>query len=382
MNAPAGQDLIASGVTDTRAEWLAAATRIARPVLDNAARQRLREVMPCETPDASRVVFAPLEAFARTLAGIAPWLEQERPEPWTSWARAGLAGISDPASPDYVGRLPPRQPLVDVAYLALALLRAPHALWHALDEVVQDRIVALFEGVRSIQPTATNWILFPAAIEACLLHFGRPSRQERVLAALGAHASWYVGDGTYGDGRKFAWDSYNDFVIQPFLVAITRALGAAAPGDFAAQVLTRARRHAVVRERFIGPEGTYPLLGRSACYRFGAFQGLADLALKEELPPELPPGQVRAALTAVLRRQLGMPGTFDEAGWLRIGFAGAQPSLAEFYITTGSLYMCMALFLPLGLPAEAPFWTAPELPWTQVKAWSGVDLPRDHALAD
>jgi len=180
---------VLADASKARAEWLAAATRIARPVLENVAQQRLREVMPCETPAPSRAGFAPLEAFARTLAGIAPWLECERPEPWTGWARAGLAAISDPASPDYVGDLPPPQPLVDIAYLALALLRAPDALWHGLDGVVRDRIVALLEGVRTIQPLANNWLLFPAAIEACLQHFGRPSRQERVLAALGAHAS-------------------------------------------------------------------------------------------------------------------------------------------------------------------------------------------------
>ena len=170
------------------------------------------------------------------------------------------------------------------------------------------------------------------------------------------HTRRYLGDGTYGDGLRLAWDGYNDFVIQPFLIAITRALGVAAPVHFAAQVLTRAKRHAIVRERFIGLDGTYPLLGRSACYRFGAFQGLADLALREALPSELPPGQVRAALTAVLRRQLEMADTFDEAGGLRIGFAGAQPSLAEFYIATGSLYLCMALFLPLGPAASICAW--------------------------
>jgi prolyl-tRNA synthetase len=43
---------------------------------------------------------------------------------------------------------------------------------------------------------------------------------------------------------------------------------------------------------------------------------------------------------------------------------------------TGGLYT----FLPLGLPAADPFWSAPAMPITQERAWGGVDLPADHAL--
>ena len=59
---------------------------------------------------------------------------------------------------------------------------------------------------------------------------------------------------------------------------------------------------------------------------------------------------------------------------------GHQPGLAERYITTGSLYLCSAILLPLGLPETSEFWSAPSEPWTSVKAWSGKDLPADHAL--
>jgi hypothetical protein len=92
------------------------------------------------------------------------------------------------------------------------------------------------------------------------------------------------------------------------------------------------------------------------------------------------PEQVRGALTAVIRRTLGAPGTFDEQGWLRIGLAGHQPSLGEVYISTGSLYLCTAAFLPLGLPAGDRFWSGAAAPWSSVKVWSGADVKADHAL--
>ena len=91
--------------------------------------------------------------------------------------------------------------------------------------------------------------------------------------------------------------------------------------------------------------------------------------------------QVRGALTAVIRRTLEAPGTFDADGWLRIGLCGHQPGIGETYISTGSLYLCAVALLPLGLPASDAFWSAPSQPWTSAKAWSGKAFPIDHALA-
>ena len=88
---------------------------------------------------------------------------------------------------------------------------------------------------------------------------------------------------------------------------------------------------------------------------------------------------MRGALTAAIRRTLDAPDTFDQNGWLQIGFCGHQPGIGESYISTGSLYLCAAAFLPLGLPASDAFWSAPAQPWTSVKAWSGQPFPIDHA---
>ena len=60
---------------------------------------------------------------------------------------------------------------------------------------------------------------------------------------------------------------------------------------------------------------------------------------------------MRGALTAIIRRSIEAPGTFDADGWLRIGFCGHQPGVGETYISTGSLYLCAVGLLPLGLAA-------------------------------
>ena len=55
---------------------------------------------------------------------------------------------------------------------------------------------------------------------------------------------------------------------------------------------------------------------------------------------------------------------FDKDGWLVLGFNGHQPECADGYTSTGSLYMATLSFLPLGLPADDPFWTDAYADWT------------------
>jgi len=142
----------------------------------------------------------------------------------------------------------------------------------------------------------------------------------------------------------------------------------------------RARRYGAILERLVAPDGSFPALGRSIAYRCGAFHLLAQLALRRDLPEGVSPAQGRGALGAVIRRTLTAPDTFDANGWLRIGLAGHQPAIGERYISTGSLYLCAAAFLPLGLAPSEPFWAAPAEPYTAQRVWTGQPFPIDHAI--
>ena len=119
-------------------------------------------------------------------------------------------------------------------------------------------------------------------------------------------------------------------------------------------------------------------VGRSLAYRFGAMQHLSEMALYHNLPEEVTPMQVRDALTMVIRNMM-KPDTFDENGWLRIGFCGAQKDIGEVYISTGSLYLCSTVFLPLGLSPEDMFWKGPETDWTNKRIWGGGGCSIDEA---
>jgi hypothetical protein len=347
--------------------------------------------MPVEQPAAgTRQTVTHLEAIGRLLAGIAPWIdlpsdptpEGQLREQSADLARQAVRQAVDPSSPDFLNFTRGSQPLVDAAFLAQGVLRAPRALGEALDAATKRNLIAALESTRAITPGFNNWLLFSAMVEAGLRRLGAGFDRVRVDYALRQHDEWYKGDGAYGDGPDFHWDYYNSFVIHPMLLDVLDVFrdDSQAWKDLATRVETRARRYAAVQERLIGPDGAFPPIGRSLAYRCGAFHLLARSARHHALPEGVSPAQVRGALTAVMRRTLGAPETFDANGWLQIGFAGHQPGVGETYISTGSLYLCAVVFLPLGLPAADPFWAAPAEPWTAVKAWSGRTFPIDHAL--
>jgi hypothetical protein len=382
-----------SGLTEDRASWVAMLDRICRPLFEALSERRLKAAMPVEAyagEQEHRRQTTYLEALGRSLVGMSAWLEHgattgaegELRVRYCEQARAAIASAVDKGSPDYMDFGGDRQTIVDTAFLSQAMLRAPRELREKLPAATRAQLAEAMRATRDKLPNYNNWLLFAAMIEAGLMALGEPWDRVRVDYALREHENWYVGDGVYGDGPHFHQDYYNSFVIHPFLLTLMDAVGKREPawGDMADAIHERATRYAAIQERMIAPGGTYPVVGRSIAYRCGAFQLLADAALRGMLPAEVSPEQVRGALTAVIRRTLTAPGTFDEKGWLRIGLAGHQPSIGEVYISTGSLYLCTTAFLPLGLAAADRFWSGAATPWSAVKVWSGADFKVDHAL--
>ena len=406
LSMPAPVRTVKYGTADrpdaVRELWRARMLRMFRPVIENLANEKLKKTMPFRCRPEGWERMAPgscNEAFGRTICGIAPWLHlKECGDPvetrllreWREMTRAAIANAVDPDSPDYLlpGSLDPdrhRQFLVDAAFFAQGLLRAPEELYAEQTRKTRERIVDYLKHVRVISPPENNWLLFSAMVETALRRFTGECRSERVEYALRRHDEWFKGDGVYGDGSLFAFDYYNSFVIHPMLFDILREWGSDAPcgKHFRNSAFRRAERYAVILEHMIMPDGSFPVIGRSACYRCGVFHHLANMALRHALPKELLPGSVRGALTAVIAKILSFPGTYDENDFLNIGVCGCQPDAGESYISTGSLYLAGTVFLPLGLPENDPFWTEQESPWTQKRCWNADPcFSADHAVQD
>lgn len=384
---------------DDRTFLINTLTQISDPVLHALSEHKLKEKMPFEERKGvspKKIEVMHLEAFGRLMAGLAPWLELgpdhtnegKLRKKYIDLSVKAFSNAVDPKSPDFMNFLTGGQPLVDAAFLAHALLRAPNQLWGNLPAKAKRNTIEALKATRTIVAHYNNWLLFSAMIEAAILKFDGEADMMRIDYAIMKHLDWYKGDGVFGDGEEFHFDYYNSFVIQPMLLDILKVVKEHGKGlrqsynveDTYESVVIRAQRYAEIQERLISPIGTFPPVGRSLVYRFGSFQLLSQMALMKKLPESISPAQVRSALTAVVRKTMEPANTFDENGWLKVGLYGSQPSLGEPYITTGSSYLCSVGLLCLGLPADDEFWSSPAEDWTSKKIWSGEDIKADKAL--
>lgn len=400
---PAGNITAKKRVTEKsdRGIWCEVMYRMAEPVLSNMSEGKLRENMLVEvspTWDGRSKEVTYMECFGRLMAGLAPWLslpDDDTPEgvqrkQLREWALKSYTNAVDPENPDYLLWRQENQTLVDAAYIAESFLRAYDTLWMPLDEVTKQRYITEFIQLRRVDPSYSNWLLFGATVESFLMKAGAAYDTYRISSSLRKIEEWYTGDGIYSDGPHFALDYYNSFVIHPMYIESLEVYTQAGkrtkiwnmPLCDYQKAIKRAQRFGMILERFISPEGTFPVVGRSITYRTGALQTLSLLAWRGWLPEELTNGQVRAGLTAVIQRMFGNNRNFNEKGFLTLGFNGSQPHISDYYTNNGSLYMASLAFLPLGLPAGHPFWTDAPQAWTSKKAWEGEDFPRDHSYQE
>lgn len=373
-----------------RVYWTQLCYKIASPILKNMSNGELQKNMNIELSpkwDGRNVKVSYMEAFGRLMAGISPWLnlpdddteEGKMRKQLREWALLSYSNAVNPSSPDYLLWKGEKQILVDAAYIAESFIRAPEATWERLDSLTKQRYISRFKALRSIRPAYNNWLLFRGMIEAFLMNIGEKADLFAMTVIVNKINEWYLSDGWYSDGPEMALDYYNAYVIHPMYVEI---LEICKKNNFRTTVscelaIKRMQRYNTFVERLISPEGTYPAIGRSVVYRMGAFQTIAMAAWKYGMPKNITNGQVRSALTAVMKNMFSVDGNFDKDGYLRLGFAGHQPNLSNYYTNNGSLYMTSLVFLPLGLSPTEPFWTDMAGDWTSRKAWTGREFPID-----
>lgn len=373
-----------------REYWIATLDRTALPVLTALSERRLKTDMPLETKIDRAQHVGYLEAFGRTLTGIAPWLELGPDSTVEGRKRARyielvlkcLDNATNPESADCMNFTEYQQPLVDAAFLAHGLVRAPQTNLGASGRTGQTAGRRCAE-IHPHDPHSDQQL---AAFQRH--HRSVPARQRlrrrhgEIDFAVNKHLERYKGARQVQRRRLFQWDYYNSFVIQPMLLDVARILHKRKlVSDKTFQdVQRRIQRYAAVQERLISPEGAFPPIGRSLAYRIGAFQALGQVALGHLLPAEVAPAQVRCALTAVMKRMMEAPGTFDEKGWLKIGFCGSAAGYRRGLHQYRQSVSVLRRFPAAGTPARRSVLERPDADWTSLKLWKGIDLPADHAV--
>lgn len=387
----AGSELVKyykKGGQEDRTYTIQLLQQIADPVLKPLSEEKLRLEFPrkdWETRE-SNIETSPLQAFGRTLSGMAPWLSLGADETmegrlraaYIELARKSLINASNPDSPDYLFGKATQERIVHAAYIAYPLLLAPKQLWEPLTKEQQNNIISALKTHRLFKPNTSNWLLFPAIIETAILKFTGDANQKTIRYAVKKMDDWYLGDGIYGDGPDFHRDYYNSYVIHPLLIETIRqcsSLGLKTKISLK-ESIERGKLYAKLIENMISPEGTFPVTGRSSVYRIAALQLLEYLAYRDDfIPATCSPGATRAAITSVIRNMMSMPGTFDKAGYLNAGIVGEQENARDYYNYTGALYMCTVGLTHLGISPEQPFWKEAASAWTQQRIWNGEELP-------
>ena len=272
---------------------------------------------------------------------MAPWLElgpDDTPEGklrarYIGLEAAAIANGVDPASPDYMNFVTGAQPLVDAAFLAHGLVRAPRQLWGNLDQLTREHVVAALKATRVFKPGQNNWLLFSAMIETALWKYTGECEMKPIEEAVNRHLEWYKGDGVYGDGAS------------PSIGIITTATSSSRCCWTWSDASTRRTTHSA-RELPRDPRTRPALrhgpgaarLARGDLSRAGPLERIplrrVPDACADKFAPRAAAGlearrRTLGDATAVIKRVLEAPGTFDADGWLQIGAVGSQPSIRE-----------------------------------------------------
>ena len=371
----------------TRQDYEEAFEALIRPLPKYYSEGKAR-MMPGCTGVSYGEYTAGLEGFSRILWGLVPYWKGGKDSCLDDIVLEGITNGTDPSHPEYWGTYHGvHQAYVEMAAPAYGILLTPEKIWEPLSQKAKENFAAWLYQINDNLIPDNNWRFFRVLVNCALRRVGMRYSSERLEEDLNRIDEFYRGDGWYSDGPNFAFDYYNSFVIHPMYIESLEIITEAGkhkniwnmPGCDYQKAITRAQRFGMILERLISPEGTLPVVGRSITYRTGSLQTLALLAWRKWLPKELTNGQVRAGMTAVIERMFGNDRNFNEKGFLTLGFNGSQPGISDYYTNNGSLYMASLAFLPLGLPADDPFWTDAAQPWTSKKAWDGDDFPRDHS---
>jgi hypothetical protein len=303
-----------------------------------------------------------LEGFSRIAPLAAAWLyggrapRLELPDDTTldliAMLKAGLLAGTDPASPEYWGKIGNWSlAIVEAGDIALALWLSRKHVWDTLGQAERGRIADWLLQVNGPHLPDNNWHLFITKVNAVLSTLGAAHDD----AKLGWHyhraKSFYCGQGWFRDGESGdtpGFDYYNAWAFH-YELQWLRRIAPDLDNGFIDQAM---REFAAIYKYFIGPAG-FPMMGRSTCYRMAAPTPL--IFAQDQHPDVVSPGEARRALDAIWQHFI-LHGAVRDGGVTQ-GYFGADYRLVEPYSGPAScLWSLRSLVAAFILPDTHPFW--------------------------
>jgi hypothetical protein len=323
-----------------------------------------------DLPGSDRGLVPGLEGFARMSVAWGAWLglasnpvTLATPRGGVDAERLHVLGLLDGTDRRgrwYWGEIEDRdQRIVEAAELATGLWLGRARLAPALGADGLRQVLDWLDRVHGRDTYDDNWVLFPAIVATVQRFFGRSVPDAAIDAGIDTMLARYRGDGWYADGPGNAFDAYTGWAVHWDLLLWARIDGHRRPRE-RSLVQRRARTYLRSITSQFASDGSRPLFGRSLGYRFAAAAPFALAALLDLRA--VTAGLARRIASGTIARHLELGAVDPETGWLRRGVGGEKPSVCERYVSAGAAAWAAHVFVALGLPADAPFWTAPEEP--------------------
>lgn len=287
-------------------------------------------------------------------------------------------GVGDPSGSNawLVSTRNMDQTIVETALLTISLVVARRYLWDPLPSTTKAGLAAWMDRVsHQMTLNINNWNIFPIMTQLGLRQLGMPYDRAMVDGLLEQVERFYHADGWYADGFYRQFDYYVPEAIYMLLIA---GLWIEDGGALREKVFGRAAEFARSFALFFDGQGRNICFGRSRSYRFSASYFWAMCGFANV--PGVNQGLCRSIVAGNIAWFLNQP-IFAADGRLAGGHATLNDGLNEGYIGPGSCAWAFQSFLPLALPPDSPFWTAPEpnrvRPVQQYVAAPNIVLTRD-----
>ena len=335
---------------------------------------------------------ARLEAWSRTLWGIAPLLAGGGSFPFLDRHLEILTRCTDPASPCYWGTPTDKdQRLVEMAPLAFALLSARAWFWDPLSPREKQNLYHWLSTIQHRQLPANNWHFFRILVCTAFRFLDLPVDEAAEAESFRIVEECYKRNGWYIDGTNATYDLYNPTGFHFYGLLYARFLkewvGRCSQQQFIPSAIQeciplsveRARLFSERAEQFapqylawFREDGSFVPFGRSLTYRFVAASFFSACAFAGV--PVFPWGVLKGAVLRHLRYWFSRP-ILDSQGLLTIGYGYPNLVMAEQYNASGSPYWGLKTFLILALPPDHPFWASPEEPIHTLSKVPGKPVP-------